>query len=319
MTQFTQLGLSGKPEDKKSARITQREERGNFIGKQVVAVFGTALLGTSLAGLILLENGCSQEGKTSIQSPVSQVLPNPASSGYSTAAITPAAPEVTPQPKKKAAKKPTTVAYNDLASGVSFQYPKRYVLKTPDNTKQDASDAAEFSMNFVQPGGVTVASVELPKGTYKGTDLASASFNVSVNKTLSAEECGQFALLQPDNSGHPVIVPSRVKLGGMEFQEFEAVEGPDTQQADAKYFHTYQNGACYEFALGLETDVNDANEDANPVDRSAVFHRLQLLLSSVKINTPVTQEAPTTAGTVPAAPAVESASTTTAATDGSQK
>jgi len=309
MTQFTQLGLSEKPEVKASPGSTQRDDQPRFIGTQVVAVFATALLATSLAGLFLLESGCSQEGNknSNIQSPVAQTLPSSTGMGYATTSISPA-PEVAAQPKKKAAKKPTTVAYNDSTSGVTFQYPKRYVLKTPDSTKPEDSDMEEFAMNFVQPGGVMVATVELPKGTYRGTDLASASFNVSMNKNLSAEQCSQFSLLEPDASGRPAILPSKVKLGGMEFQEFEAIEGPDTQQADARYYHTYQNGACYEFALGLETEVSDAAEEVTPVDRAAVFHRLQLLLNSVKI-TP--QETPEVAVSVPDAPAQPAQQATT--------
>jgi len=305
MEKFTQLGLSGKQENK-VASVLNREERKRFVGTQIVALFATALIGTSLAGLFLFESGCSQESKhENIQSPIAQSSSTP-SMGYSTAAITPATPQVGAEPKKKAPKKPPTVAYNDAASGVSFEYPKRYVLKTPDATKKEAVDQVEFAMNFVRPGGVTIASVELPKGTYKGTDLASASFNVSVNKNVSEEECGQFSLLQSDASGRPAIVPTRVKVAGMKFQEFEAVEGPDTQQADAKYFHTYQNGACYEFALGLETDLNNAaDDDVKPIDRTAVFHRLQLLLSSVKINTP---ETPVVAATAPSVPDTSTAS-----------
>ena len=88
-------------------------------------------------------------------------------------------------------------------------------------------------------------------------------------------------------------------LGDMELRATEAVTGEGTRQSDSKYFHVYQNGACYEFALNVTTDAS-AEGLVKHVDRDKVFNRLEQILSTVKINsiTPeVTAEAPT-----PAAP-----------------
>jgi hypothetical protein len=83
-------------------------------------------------------------------------------------------------------------------------------------------------------------------------------------------------------------------LGDMELRATEAVTGEGTRQSDSKYFHVYQNGACYEFALNVTTDVS-AEGLVKHVDRDKVFNRLEQILSTVKINpiTPeVTAEAP---------------------------
>ena len=58
-------------------------------------------------------------------------------------------------------------------------------------------------MNFVQPGGVALAAVAVPESAYPNSDLASAFFNVSVNKALSAEQCGEFSVPQA-NPATPV-------------------------------------------------------------------------------------------------------------------
>ena len=83
-------------------------------------------------------------------------------------------------------------------------------------------------------------------------------------------------------------------LGDLELRATEAVSGDGTRQSDAKYFHLYQNGACYEFALNVTTDASD-NGLVKHVDRDKVFSRLEKILDTVKINSispEVTAETP---------------------------
>jgi hypothetical protein len=66
------------------------------------------------------------------------------------------------------------------------------------------------------------------------------------------------------------------------------VSGEGTRQSDSKYFHLYQNGACYEFALNVTTNASEEGL-VKHVDRDRVFNRLEQILTTVKIN-PVAQE-----------------------------
>jgi hypothetical protein len=180
----------------------------------------------------------------------------------------------------------------------------------------------------VQPGGVALAAVELPETGFVNTDFSSAFFNVSVHKTINADQCNEFAVPQPKEavksetptasaevakdpapksdaqpagtetkvSNEPTS-NSKLMLGDMELRATEAVTGEGTRQSDSKYFHVYQNGACYEFALNVTTDAS-AEGLVKHVDRDKVFNRLEQILSTVKINaiTPeVTAQAPTLA------------------------
>jgi hypothetical protein len=85
-------------------------------------------------------------------------------------------------------------------------------------------------------------------------------------------------------------------LGDLELRATEAVSGEGTRQSDSKYFHVFQNGSCYEFALNVTTV---ASEDGltKHVDRDKVFNRLEQILATVKINPvqapEVATEAPT--------------------------
>ena len=84
-------------------------------------------------------------------------------------------------------------------------------------------------------------------------------------------------------------------LGDLELRATEAVSGEGTRQSDSKYFHVFQNGACYEFALNVTTDASEEGL-VKHVDRDKVFNRLEQILATVKINPvaapEVTAEAP---------------------------
>ncbi len=320
MEKFTQLGLDRKPEAKPSPSISTPKPRSPLNGKtssntrKIAAFVASSVAGSLLAIFLLQTSGCSKEGnKSAGPAPSNQALlnqpatsvSNPSSSGATTTQVV----TQPPAPKKIVKSRPSTVAYSDAAYGVSFRYPRKYPLKTPDTSKPETASAQQFDMNFVQPGGVAVASVELPKGVYPGTDLASASFDVSVNKAMTAEQCGQFTLLQLASSDELSVQPAKIKFGGQQLEEMEAISGSDSKQADAKYYHLFANGACYEFALGLSTQ-SDGNEDGlMPVDREDVFRRLERILATVKIST----EAPAVAETPAAAPAPATTDVPTAA------
>ena len=139
-------------------------------------------------------------------------------------------------------------------------------------------------MDYVQPGGLWVASVELPADSYPKTDFGLAFFSVTVNNTISASECGQFAYPAPIAPGIPQGPPETVKLGENEFLEEQTFEGMMMRQASARHYHVYANGACYEFILGLGTGGYGAVDGITQVDAGAVFERLEEILSTVEIH-----------------------------------
>ena len=302
----------------------------NFLtwGKNAsVAVFAAVLIICSVTV------GCSSDQPKPISTinPITTSQP-PVQAQPTPAPITQA--ESKPAPKKPVVhKKPATVNYTDKTYGVTFEYPRRYAIETGDAATELVQTNA-IPMNFVQPGGVALAAVELPETTYQNTDFSSAFFNVSVNKNVAADQCSEFAVPLPkvaaqseatpavsnDSTKQDALKPdtqtasastdnakpstdstlsSKLMLGDMELRGTEAVSGEGTRQSDSKYFHIYQNGACYEFALNVTTDAS-AEGLVKHVDRDKVFNRLEQILATVKINPiapEVTAEAPT-----PAAP-----------------
>ena len=316
-----------------------KDIQNNIWGNVNALVFAAVLVVCSLAV------GCSSEKpkpvNSNIQIPVTQaasLAPMPAPAMQA---------ENKPAPKKVVRKKPATVNYADKTYGVTFEYPRRFAIETGD-AATDLLASSPVPMNFVAPGGVALAVVELPETNYANTDFSSAYFDVSVHKTLTADQCNEFAVPQPkvmptpaasaeaasrnaaptsstlagseakpsaaagaqaatattaSSDRKPATVAqsqpepqgSKLMLGDLELRGTEAVSGEGTRQSDAKYFHVYQNEACYEFALNVTTAASDGL--IKHVDRDKVFNRLEQILSTVKINpvTPeVTAEAPAT-------------------------
>jgi len=197
-----------------------------------------------------------------------------------------------PQSPKKAVKKhrPTTATYVNGAYGVSLTYPRKYSLQPADKQKEMPVQA-----NFAKPGAVEVAALDMPDGLYAETDFSSALLNVSVNQGMTEEQCGQFAAQSNDPAGTKpadgdqsaksapdAAKPSAIKLGANQFTEIEQMTTSGERQSDLKYFHLFKNGACYEFALGVETS-RKADEDLAQVDRGKVFHQLEKILTTARI------------------------------------
>ena len=261
----------------------------------------SALIFSALLIVCSIAVGCSSEKPqppTVSQIPVTQ---NPASLAMSTAPV-PAAEPAKPATKKVVRKRPPTVTYADKTYGVSFDYPRKYGIET-GSAANELVATSPLPMNFVAPGGTALAAVELPETSFPSTDFSSAFFNVSVNKALTAEQCEAFSVPQSrssDASAQSTPQSSKLMVSDMELYGAEAVAGDGPRQSDSKYFHIFQNGACYEFALNVTTNASEIEAGMKHVDRDKVFDRLAKILSTVKINSVA---APEVTASVPTAPA----------------
>jgi hypothetical protein len=277
----------------------------NLLDTSSPFVFAALLIACSLAV------GCSSnkpQPVSSNQPPVVTPLPIAPTTQIATTTTAPATPQATAKParRKVVRKAPPTLAYADKTTGVAFEYPRGYSLKTGDAAAEViATDP--IPMDFVQPGGTTLATVALPESTYTKSDLAAAYFDVNMNKALTADQCGEFSVPQanPANAGDTTVQAtaqvatppiSKLLIGDMELQSSEAKTTADAEKGSreesSKYYHVFENGACYEFALKVATvNGNSAQtpDETKHVDREEVFRKLEKILATVKIN-PVTPE-----------------------------
>jgi hypothetical protein len=270
------LDLSVRSENNVETRFSETLEN-----KAGILVFAGVLIVCSLAV------GCSSE------KPKPQISSNqtPSTQSMAPAPImpVPAAPETQaaakPAHKKVVRRAPATVHYVDKDSGLSFRYPRKYVLKTGDAADELVSTNLTV-MDFSQPGGVVTAAVKIPEGAYPKSDLVSAMFDVSVNKSLTAEQCSEFSALPsgPATAATAVAPTPKLILGDMELTSAETQGSADSRKEDSKYYHVFENGACYELAMKVATTGVEPDEGGKPVDRNEVFKKLETILASVQIN-----------------------------------
>jgi len=306
MSNFTQLNLQDSNSNKTAPKTTPKKlalkpEHG---GAKVAAIVGSFMAATLIATFTIGTNGCSKS------KPVAQSNPSP--SITQPVAMTPAP---TPSPAPVVAKQTKSPRQHKLATfknkeyAISFRYPTHYTVKEGEETDPSQTSITSAAMNFTQPGGATLSTIELPEKLYAGTDFASAFFTVNVNPKITADECSQFAFPEKSELDNNSDGPSKVNVAGKEYDEMNDVVSDGTMQANARYYHLYQNNVCYEFALGLQTANDETNKDMKPVNRDKIFDKLQWMLSTVKIKT--TDAAPAVAKTT-VDPSTTAESTTTA-------
>ena len=256
--------------------INRNQESGNQSFKPIEGDGWTSIyLPAICAGIIMtivlfVAIACSKKSDSSanrISTPAEPAANIPAPVTTATAAP----PQV---PKKIKKHRPANATYVNGTYGVSFSYPRKYSLAA-GNSKAPAP----VQTSFLKPGAVQIAAIDVPDGSYPETDFSSALLNVSVNLSMSAEECGQF---MPASKGTEATLPSTIKMGANEFTALEQMSGEANHQADLKYYHLFKNGACYEFALDVETS-RKADEDLAQVDRGRVFKQLEKVLATAKI------------------------------------
>ena len=271
--------------------------------------FSTRHLPAALAGLVIVAlfvgvEGCSKKSGNSGPLASSQPpIPAPAPAAAPAPPASPAAAPAIRKTRKVHRRRASVITYANNDFGVSFRYPRKYNLKLGDEAQLTWPGLGPVQTDFLKPGGITVAAVEMPENSYPGTDFASAFVNLSVNSGLTSDECMQFGATDADKD--PAAGdPARIEIGKLEFSQLERVTGQDRKQADVKYYHAFQNGACYEFALGLGTAGVGSAPDLAHVEGAKVFGTLEKVLSSVRfksVEVPITAPPTDSLSTTPPA------------------
>jgi hypothetical protein len=237
-----------------------------------------------ILGVLLALSACSKQTPKTALVGISAPETQASTPAAASAPVTPAA--VTPVAKKKLHKKrpAAIVTYRDPKTGVSFRYPRKYELASGDTIQPQIDGLGPVPMNFVQPGGESVAMVAMPAKTYRGTDFTTAFFHVNVNRSLSEQECAEFARVDARNADGEPMNAEALQVGGVTMQETANFSGDALKQAETQYYHRYESGACYEFVLGLGTAGFGYDDKVEAVNHDEVFGKLEKILATVKIN-----------------------------------
>jgi hypothetical protein len=246
------------------------------------------IAGFAILGLLLVVSACSKQSpKPALVSVSSPAPTSPAPAAVPEpmpASMVAAAPTATKTTKKSPKKRPANVTYSDANSGVSFLYPRKYSVISGETSKPEFATLGDVPMNFVQPGGVAIATVALPANSYPGTDFASGFFSVSVNRSVSEPECSHFAFVDTRNVDGEPIDAEKVNVGDNDMETTSDFTASAIKQSETQYYHNYVNGSCYEYTLGLNTEGLATEGGIQHVNRDEVFAKLEKILATVKVN-----------------------------------
>ena len=172
----------------------------------------------ALLGLLLSISACSKQSPkpplVSVSDPGAKSASQPAATAIAQTSAASLQDGTQPTPKKKVQRKRSAnVTYSDPVFGVSFSYPRKFMLASADKIKSEPVEMDGTPMNFVHLGGVSVATVELPGTLYPGTDFASGFFTVNVNRSISEKECPHFAFVETSDADGEPIDAQKVKVG----------------------------------------------------------------------------------------------------------
>ncbi len=178
-----------------------------------------------------------------------------------------------------------------------FAMPQNDSAKNAETPEVSASTAAASQDSVPTQGSSQQASTENAAAAQPKADApATEAANSSEQKVDTSTEASK----TPNTAGS-IVPATKVLLSEMDVQKTEAVTGEGNRQSDSKYFHVYQNSACYEFALNVTTVAAQSDGEMKHVDRDKVFSRLEKILATVKINPVETEkEATTSPAPVPA-------------------
>jgi len=294
---MTQLNLSGRQLNDTRQKPAARKNEDESIKNQTVGALGAL----AMFAAVIVIGSCSRSSKpVAVQQPLQPTAPVSAP----VSAVPPQTPTPAPVVAKAKKHRAPNLSYVNREYGVSFTFPRNYQLKTQLETKPEMNPSNEakvaatttepLQMNFVHPGGLPLAAVEMPGNSYPGTDFKSGFVILSVNPGMTAETCSQFGSPESSTTTDPSTQAKMepVKFGATKFDEIDNHTGSTMNQADAKYYHTFNNGVCYEFALAIATggDASGNGEEIAPVDRQGAFAKLEKILATVKFQPAVLPE-----------------------------
>ena len=187
----------------------------------------------------------------------------------------------------------TARQFDDDAYGVSFDFPKNYELFEGDLPDMDRGLGylGKIPMEFSSPGGVRIATIEVPRSAHPGTDFVNAFFTVNVFPNVTATQCAEFSSTEGD--GTPWLTR---KIDGIEFHGRRESAVASMHQYSGTYLHGYSEGSCYEIGYGVATAGYGAIDGIKKVNNEAVLRKLERILDTVSINAPNTEDSTKSSG-----------------------
>jgi hypothetical protein len=186
----------------------------------------------------------------------------------------------TPPVSKHLAHDSALSTYNNPAYGLSFRYPRTYLLDDPSDSESDSILEAQKDLAAQQPGAVLVSLVTIPPDAYPNTTFVSGSLQLAVNPATTREACQSLADPNDDSyrsgstSAQTIVFDWRQKIS----TDFSG----NSLHRD---YAAFSNNTCYEFFLEIVTGSNpDLDPRIKDADETRILHHLDKIVSSFQIH-----------------------------------
>jgi len=191
--------------------------------------------------------------------------------------------------EKREQKHETSRHFDDDVYGVSFDFPKNYDLHEGELPDMDRGLGylGKIPMEFSTPGGVRLATIEVPRGAHPGTDFVNAFLTVSVLPNVTEAQCADFGSVEGDAT--PRLTR---RIDGIEFRGRNESSAASMHQFSGTYLHGYSEDSCYEIGYGIATAGYGAMDGVKKVNNQSVLQKLEKILDTININAPQGEATP---------------------------
>jgi len=149
----------------------------------------------------------------------------------------------TAPPPKRAPRDSALSTYHNPDYGVSFRYPRNYLLEEGFDSEDPSILNAQQELAARQPGSILVATVTIPPDAYPNTTFRSGTLQLVVNPTVAAEACQAFAAPEDE-----YFTSGSRSIQGITFNWRERGSAAMARILNRDYAG-FSNGACYESFL----------------------------------------------------------------------
>ena len=185
----------------------------------------------------------------------------------------------TAPPPKHAPRDSALSTYHNPDYGVSFRYPRNYLLEEDFDSEDPSILNAQQEIEARQPGSILIATVTIPPDAYPNTTFRSGTLQLVVNPTVAAEACQAYAAPEDE-----YFTSGSRSIQGITFNWRErgsAAMGTGFLNRD---YAGFSNGACYEFFLEIATGSNpDSDPHIKEADNPKIMRQLDKIVSSLQI------------------------------------
>jgi hypothetical protein len=170
--------------------------------------------------------------------------------------------------------------YNNPTYGVSFHYPRNYLLAEALDSDDPSILDAQEELTARQPGSTVVVTVSIPPDAYPNTTFRSGTLQLGINPSVTPETCQSFAA--PLDDAYRL---GSTSIQGIAFHWRErgsAAAGSGTLNRE---YAGFSGGTCYEFFLEIVTGSNpELDPGIKDADETKIMRHLDKIVSSLQIH-----------------------------------